>query len=360
LPSDPGFRTLSGLHSAAERALPASIRAYVDGGAGEERTLRANRRAFEDRRLFPRALVNVERIETRTHFLGEEQGVPFFIAPTAYQALVHPEGESGMARAAAAEGVLYTASTMSNQSMELVAKAASGAPRWFQLYVQPDPARTSSLVERARAAGYRALVLTVDAPILGDRDRQEEAGFTLDPAMPLGNLDPGSYAEGKDPLPQKSYARGRITADFVWESLERLCRSAGLPVLVKGVISPEDARRALASGARGVVVSNHGGRQLDGAPATLEALPGVVQAVGDRGEVYLDGGVRRGADILVALALGARGVGLGRPSLWALAAGGEAGVRRWLALLREDLRTALALTGCRAIPEIRRDILFPG
>ncbi len=352
------FKTLSELQRVGERTLPAGVREYVQGGSEEERTLRANRDAFGHYHLLPRVLVNVQEVRTDTELLGRKTPQPFFIAPTAYQTLVHPEGERAMARGAAANGVLHVVSTLSNFSLEDVSDAAPGGERWFQLYVHRDRHVTESLVRRAERAHYRALVLTVDVPVLGTRDRQEEADFHLDPSMPLGNLDPEVPPSRLGPLTQREHAEHRIDPSLTWEILGWLKERCGLPLLVKGILSPADARRALDEGASGVIVSNHGGRQLDGTPATLEALPGVARALGDEGEVYLDGGVRRGSDVLLALALGARGVGLGRPPLWALAAGGAEGVQRWAGLLREEFGNALALTGCREVKDVGPGLLF--
>lgn len=355
---DKRFRTLSELEDLAERVLPPGVREYVQGGSEVERTIRANRDAFGRHFLLPRVLVDVREVRTETKFLGRKAAQPFFIAPTAYQTLVHPEGERAMARGAAANGVLLVVSTLSNFSLEDVSEAAPGGERWFQLYVHPDRQVTENLVHRAERAHYRALVLTVDVPVLGTRDHQEEADFHLDPSMPLGNLDPEVPPHRSGPLSQREHAEDRIDPSLTWEILPWLQKRCGLPLLVKGILSPPEARRALDAGAAGVIVSNHGGRQLDGAPATLEALPGVVRAMGDEGEVYLDGGVRRGSDVLLALALGARGVGLGRPPLWALAAGGAEGVQRWAGLLREEFRHALALTGCREVKDVGPQLLF--
>jgi 4-hydroxymandelate oxidase len=353
------FTTLSDLETAGERALPPGVRESVQGGSEEERTLRANREAFQHLFLLPRVLVDVREVRTGTEFLGRKTPQPFFIAPTAYQTLVHPEGERAMARAAAAEGVLLALSTLSNFSLETVAESAPEGERWFQLYVHRDRRVTEGMVRRAERAHYRALVLTVDVPVLGVRDRQEEAHFQIDATMPLGNLDPELSGHRSGPLTQREHAEDRIDPSLTWEILPWLKARTGLPVLVKGVLSPDDARRAVDAGASGVIVSNHGGRQLDGAPATLQALPAVARALGTDAEVYLDGGVRRGSDILLALALGARGVGLGRPPLWALAAGGMEGARRWAQLLGQEFRNALALTGCRDVQDVNAGLVFP-
>jgi isopentenyl diphosphate isomerase/L-lactate dehydrogenase-like FMN-dependent dehydrogenase len=294
--------------------------------------------------------VDVSRVDLRAAILGETVRAPFYVSPTAYQGLVHPDGEVGLSRAAADEGVLAVFSTMSSASLEAIAEARPGAPRWFQLYLQPDWAESRRLVERAERSGYGAIVLTVDAPILGNRDRELRTGLVYGERPSMGNgpdvVGPSrvpNFAEGEGPRD------GRIPT---WDIVDRLRETTSLPIVLKGILTAEDARRAAEHGARAIVVSNHGGRQLDGATAALDALPEIVAAIGSRLEVYLDGGVRRGSDIAIALALGARAVGLGRPSLWALAAGGGPGVARWLSLLKTDLAAVLALSGRRSALEI--------
>jgi 4-hydroxymandelate oxidase len=353
-----GFRTLSDLPGAASRALPPAVWDYIEGGAGEETTLRANRAAFQRRVLLPRVLVDITRLDPTTQVLGQTVSAPFYVSPTAYHGAIHPHGECGTARAASAAGVLAVFSTLSTASLEEIAEAAPAGPRWFQLYLQPEFATSQRLVERAERAGYSALVLTVDMPVLANRDRQTRTGFAVDASPRLGN---GADIVGPSRSPE---ARGRVftlrsETSAGWDIIERLGRITRLPIVVKGVLTGEDARRAVEHGARAVVVSNHGGRQLDAAPASLDALPEVVEAVGSRAEVYLDGGVRRGSDILMALALGARAVGVGRPILWALGVGGEAGVARILSLLKLDVVTSMALTGRRRISEVDRSLLTP-
>ncbi|MDE1820586.1 MAG: alpha-hydroxy-acid oxidizing protein [Euryarchaeota archaeon] len=346
-----GFATLSDLEASARAKVIDPVWAYVQGGAGEERTLRANREAFERTWLRPRVLVDVSSVDAATSFLGTRSSVPFFVAPTAFQGLVHPDAEAATARAAASAGVLAVFSTVTTLSMEAIARAAPEGPRWFQLYLQKDWSLTEDLLHRAERAGYRAVVLTVDAPVLGTRDRQFQRGFALPSDMPVGNLPPLPPVEGRS-LAQAVHAALRTDSGATWATMERVRESTKLPLVVKGVLTAEDAARAVELGAKGVVVSNHGGRQLDGAPASLRALPEVVRAVGSKAEVYLDSGIRRGSDILAALALGARGVGIGRPVLWALGCGGEAGVAKLLRLLREELETSMRLAGRRSIGEV--------
>ncbi len=353
-----GFLTLSDVEAAGAAHLSPEVWAYVQGGAGEERSVGANRDAFRRRTLRPRALVDVGTIDPTTTLLGERVRVPFFVAPMAYHGLIHPEAEDATARAAAAAGVLNVVSTLSTRSLEDIARAAPSCPRWFQLYLQPDFAVSRRLVERAAASGYRAIVLTVDVPVLATRDRQARGGVAIDEPAPIGN---GTDVEAplREPTADGDRFTLRAEASETWDVVDRVAAASRLPVVVKGVLSADDARRAIDHGARAVVVSNHGGRQLDGAPAALDVLAEVVAGIGSDAEVYVDGGVRRGSDIVLALALGARAVGLGRPVLWALAAGGEAGVARLLFLLRQELVSTMAIAGRRTLAEIDATALGP-
>jgi 4-hydroxymandelate oxidase len=272
--------------------------------------------------------------------------------------MAHPEGELATARAAAAMGSLHIVSTLATTRLEDVA-AASEAPKWFQLYVHKDRGLTRSLVERAQAAGYRAIVLTVDAPILGRRLADERNLFALPAGMTMANLQSaaglGSTLEEQSMLAK--YVASRHDASLTWKDLSWLYGLASLPLLIKGVVRGDDAARAVDHGVAGVVVSNHGARQLDGAPASIDALPGVVAAVAGRCPVLFDGGVRRGTDVLKALALGAVAVLVGRPILWGLAVGGEQGVARVLEILQHELSTAMALAGCARIADIGGDLV---
>jgi 4-hydroxymandelate oxidase len=357
-PPEGGFLTLGDLEEAASRVLPSAVWNFVQGGAAEEVTLRDNRRAFHRRTLKARALVDVSEIDPTTSILGTPVTAPFFVCPTAYHGSIHPADERATARATSGAGILAIFSTLSSASMEEIAAARPTGPRWFQLYLQPDWASSARLVQRAEQAGFSAIVLTVDLPVLANRDRQAHGGFALAQWPRLGNGD-DIYG------PPRGFGRRGSTftlpaeASNDWSALDRLRRVTRLPIVVKGILDPEDARRAVEHGARGVVVSNHGGRQLDGAPASLDMLPGIVDAVGSAAEVYLDSGVRRGSDIVTALALGARAVGLGRPILWGLGVGGESGVARVLELLKVELATTMALTGRRTIPEIDASVLGP-
>lgn len=353
--SAPGFRTLGELESVAARAVPPSVWAYVQGGAGEERALASNREAFRRRTLRPRVLVDVERLELSTTLLREPSAAPLFLCPTAYQGLLHPDGECATARAAAGAGLVGVFSTLSTRPLEEIAAAAPSGRRWFQLYVQPEFPATAQLVDRAERSGYSAIVLTVDTPVFGIRDRQAEGG-SVEASAARGN-GPGLQPPPRGPVRSAqgfSVPRG---GTLTWETVRQLRSVTRLPVVLKGVATEEDARRAAGLGVRGLVVSNHGGRQLDAARPTLESLPEVVRGAGPDVEVYLDGGVRRGADIVVALALGAKAVGIGRPVLWALAAGGAPGVANLLDLLTTELANVLALTGRRSVREIDGSML---
>ncbi len=329
---------------------------YFSGGSEDEQSLRANREGFARIRLRPRVLVDVSTCDLATAVLGTSVSMPVLVAPAAYQALAHPEGERAMARGAGAAGTLLVAATLATTSLEEVAEVATG-PLWFQLYVYADREISAALVRRAEAAGYQALVLTVDAPRIGRREKDIRNGFGLPPHLQMRNfLDVGleempATASGSAVA---SHAAGLFDASLTWEAVDWLRSVAGLPVILKGIMTAEDALLAVEHGAAGIIVSNHGGRQLDGTLATIEALPEVVDAVAGRCEVYVDGGIRRGSDVLKALALGARAVLVGRPALWGLAANGAAGVQHVLELLRSELELAMMLSGRPTIASIDR------
>jgi isopentenyl diphosphate isomerase/L-lactate dehydrogenase-like FMN-dependent dehydrogenase len=336
----------------AERVLEPGAHGYFAGGAGDEQTLRDNVAAFGRWRIRPRVLVDVSGVDPSTTVLGTRVSMPILVAPVAFQRLAHTDGEAGMARAAAAAGTVMCLSTLATAGPREVADAAPGAPRWFQLYCFRDRGVTRALAEEAVESGFEAIVLTVDAPRAGRRERDARSGFAIPPEVTVPSLD--AAVGGHAPMSiHEIFAL--VDPALTWRDLESLVSEVGLPVLVKGVLTGEDARLAADHGAAGVIVSNHGGRQLDGVPASLDALPEVVEAVGDEVEVYLDGGVRRGTDVLIALALGARAVLVGRAPLWGLAAGGEAGALRVLELLREELDLALCLTGCASPDSVTRE-----
>jgi 4-hydroxymandelate oxidase len=342
---------LADYEAAARERLPQMVFDYYAGGAGDERTLGENERAFDRWLIRPRILVDVDTVDPSSELLGQRVPFPIALAPTAMQAMAHPEGEMATARAAASVGALMILSTISTRSMEDVAK--SGARRWFQLYIHRDRGLTENLVRRAYGAGYEAVVLTVDAPFLGRRFRDERNRFALPHGLDLANLSGARLPEGAG-SGLFAYFASMLDPSVTWTDIEWLRELSPLPVVVKGLLTAEDAELAVEAGAAGVVVSNHGGRQLDGVPASLDALPEVVDAVSGRAEVYVDGGIRRGTDVVKALALGARAVMIGRPPLWGLAVGGEAGVRQVLEILVRELRLAMALAGRTDVRSIDR------
>ena len=357
-----GLLTIDDFEAAAAGRLSQLAYDYFRSGADAQRTLQRNRAAFDEYELWPRTLVDVSRIELSIELLGHKLNTPILIAPTAYQRLAHPEGELAMAQGAAAAGALMVVSTLATTTLEQVAAAAHG-PKWFQLYIHRDRGFTRSLVERAQAAGYSALVLTVDTPLLGRRLADERNRFALPPGLIMANLAeaavaaPGAGADAGSAL--ASYCAARHEASLTWQDLEWLRGLTTMPILVKGVLRGDDAVRAVERGVAAVVVSNHGGRQLDGAPATLDALPEVCAAVAGRCPVLLDGGIRWGSDVLKALGLGAAAVLIGRPALWGLAVGGAEGVARVLEILGAELARALALAGCPSVRTIDPQLVRP-
>lgn len=340
--------TLAGYARVARRRLDPAVWDYIAGGAGAERTVRANRQAFGRVTLRPRVLVDVSRCDTGTELLGVRLRTPVGIAPTAYHQLAHPDGEVGTARGAGEAGALYVVSIYASRTLEEIAAAATG-PLWMQVYWLRQREVLARLVERAAAAGCRALVLTVDTPRLGRRHRDARNGFALGPGVSAANLDEALTAAAHVRAPGRSalavHAAQAVDPSVTWADLAWLRARSDLPLVLKGVLTAEDARLAVRHGAAAVIVSNHGGRQLDGAPATLDVLAEVVGAVGGACPVLLDGGVRGGTDAFAALALGARAVLLGRPPLWGLAADGAAGVAGVLGLVTEELAHTMALAG---------------
>lgn len=331
----------------ARNAMDAAAFDYVAGGAWDEITLAENEAAWRRRRLRPRVLVDVSALDPSTTMLGTPTALPVAIAPMAVHGLAHPDGEVATARAAAAAGVPFTLSTMSSRSIEEVAAATPGGTNWFQLYTQADPGRTRELVDRAATAGYGAIVLTVDLPRLGYRERDRRSGFELTGLGNFADAPDGPTHGGGVHATADGFARleAQLDVGLTWADLATIRSWSTLPLVLKGILTAEDARLAVEHGVDAVVVSNHGARQLDRVPATLDVLTEVVDAVGDAAEIWIDGGVRRGLDIAIAVAMGARGVLLGKPVFWALAAGGQTGVERAIAILREELEIALALLG---------------
>jgi len=349
---------LADVEAAARERLTALAYEYYVGGANDEVTVRENRAAFERLALRYHVLVDVSRRSTATSVLGTRVDFPVLVAPTAFQRLACDDGELATARAAAASGTVMILSTASTCTIEDV--GAVGGPQWFQLYVYADRGLTKALVERAEAAGMRAIVLTVDAPILGRRERDLRNRFHLPDGVRLANVP----SSGGVPMPSghgesglaNHFASG-IDSALTWKDIDWLRSITRLPVVIKGIVRGDDAARAVDHGAAGVIVSNHGGRQLDTAIASVRALPEVAEAVAGRAEVLLDGGVRRGTDVIKAIALGARAVLVGRPVVWGLAAAGESGARRVLELLRAEVDLAMALCGCPTVGDITPDLI---
>lgn len=332
---------------------------YYASGAMDEITVLANHRAYDAIFLRYRVLAGVGTCDTSTTVLGQRLALPVLVAPTAFHGLAHSEGERATAQGAGAAGTVYVMSSLSNTLLEDVAQLGAG-PRWFQLYVYKDRGVTRSLVERAQAAGYTALELTTDAPVWGQREADIRNHFHLPGGLTVRNLagtGGAAMPEAGQELGLAAYAASLLDDNLTWRDVEWLRSITRLPVLVKGIARGDDARQALDCGTAGVIVSNHGGRQLDTARPTIRALPEVVDAVAGRAEVLIDGGIRRGTDVLKALALGAKAVQVGRPILWALAVDGAAGVQHALDILRHEFDMAMALCGCRTVPEITADLI---
>ncbi len=346
---------------AAER-IEAGALGYFAGGAGDERTLRRNAEAYGEWELIPRVLVDVSAVDSSVELFGSELSMPLAQAPVAFQRLVHPDGEEAMARAAGAAGTAMCLSTIATATPASVAAAAPDTTKWFQLYVFSDRAVTEALLAEAVESGYEAIFLTVDAPFAGRRERDLRAGFEVDVDAPSVTA-----AIGSDRPVSVKEVFGLVDASLDWDDFASLAAGCELPIVVKGIMHPADAELAIEAGAAGVVVSNHGGRQLDGVPATIDALPAVAEAVDGRAPVLVDGGIRRGTDVLVALALGADAVLAGRPAVWGLAVDGEEGAREVLEILKAEIRLGLALLGCRTPADVTRahvsardDSLRPG
>ena len=339
--------------------LPKMAYDYYASGANDEITLRENDVAYDHIPLRYRVLRDVSRRNLSTTVMKQPISMPVLIAPTAFHRMAHPEGEIATTRAAGKAGTIMILSTLSTSSIEEVLETATG-PVWFQLYVYRDRGTTAALVERAESAGCSALVLTVDAQIWGRRERDVRNRFQLPKGLSVKNLMPA----GKEQLPRDmagsglaAYVTSLFDPALSWKDLDWLCSITKLPVLIKGVVHADDARQALDYGVAGVIVSNHGGRQLDTAPATIEALPSIVEAVDKGLEVFIDGGIRRGTDVVKAPALGARAVCVGRPVIWGLSHAGENGVLQVLEMLRYEIDSAMGLCGCASVEEISRDLI---
>lgn len=348
MPPDGLQPTLADYRRAGDAALRPDVAAWVAGGAGEELTLRRNEAAFDALPLLPRVLRDAGGCDTSLTLLGKRLDHPILVAPVAWQRLVHPDAERAMAAGATAQGARMVLSAQATTPLA-EARAAGGLCDWFQLYWLGRDA-TLTLARRAADAGHAALMLTVDAAVAGQRPRELRAGFALPEGIEAVNL-------AGLPRPGASLA-DLMGAAPRWDDLAWLCAASPLPVLVKGILHPDDAAQAIGAGAAGIVVSNHGGRVLDGLPAAIEALPLVAAAVAGRVPVLMDGGIRRGTDVLRALAMGACAVMVGRPVVWGLAAAGATGVAHVLRLLRDELRIAMALTGCASVADIAPSLIF--
>lgn len=340
-----------------ERVDPA-IRAYIAGAAADGITQQENRAAFDRIRLMPRALVDMSAASARCALLGETLDYPILLAPTAFHRLVHPDGELATAQAAALTRTCMTVSTQASVMLEDIARA-SAAPLWFQLYCQPRQQDTFDLLQRAEQAGYKAIVVTIDAVVSGVRNIEQRAGFCLPAGVGAVNLDAYPPNRPTTATHGSPLFRGMLQHAPTWADIETLCRRTSLPVLVKGLLNPRDVDPALRAGVAGIIVSNHGGRTLDTVPATIDCLPAVAAQVAGRVPVLLDGAVRRGTDIVKAIALGATAVLVGQPVLHALAVGGMPGIAHMLTLLQTELEIAMALTGCPTLRDIDASVLAP-
>jgi 4-hydroxymandelate oxidase len=341
---------------AAESLLEPTIWSYVAGGAGDEQTLRRNPQAWQDIRLAPRVLRDVSTVETDIDLLGTSLPHPVILAPTARHLAYGAGGELDTVAGAQAAGALYVQSSLGSTALAEVARAASGHPWWFQLYVQRDRGFTAELVAAAVDAGARALVLTVDTPTLGARDRDQRDSLGLKAGQPYPILA-GVPLDVEDAPGHQRVYNPLLAPDITWDDFAWLVENAGVPVIPKGILRPDDARTAVAAGAAAVAVSNHGARNLDTVPGTAEALPRIVAAAGDV-PVIVDGGIRRGTDVAKALCMGARAVMIGRPYIWGLTTHGAAGVQRVVEILHTELRMAMALLGAPRIEDLTADLLW--
>lgn len=346
--------------AAARSTLPKMTYDYYRSGANDEITLRENHSAYERIKLNPRVLRDISKRDLTTTILGQTVSMPILVAPTAFHRMAHPEGEVATARAAGKAGTIMMLSTLSTSSIEEVMSEATGSV-WFQLYVYKDREATLSLLQRAEAAGCKAIALTVDAQIWGRRERDIKNRFRLPQGLSIKNLMPA----GKEQFPKEqadsglaAYVAWQFDPTLCWKDVEWLCARSKIPVLLKGVLHPEDARLAIDHGAAGVIVSNHGARQLDTVPATIEALPAIAEAADGKIEVLVDGGIRRGTDVIKAIASGAKAVGVGRPIIWGLAVDGEKGAGRILDILRKDFELAMRLCGCTCVKGIHKGMIF--
>ncbi|KAK1170708.1 hydroxyacid oxidase 1 [Acipenser oxyrinchus oxyrinchus] len=350
----------------AKRILPKAVYDYYRSGADEQQTLADNVAAFSRWRLYPRVLRDVSQIDLSVSVLGQRISMPVCVAATAMQRMAHPDGETATVRACRSAGTGMMLSSWATSSIEEVAESAPNSLRWLQLYIYKDRELTKSLVLRAERAGYKGIFVTVDTPYLGKRQNDVRNRFMLPSHLRMANFEsPDLSFSSKNGYGEDSglavYVAKAIDPTLKWEDIAWLKKLTKLPVVVKGILRADDAQEAVKYGVDGILVSNHGARQLDCVPATIDVLQEIVEAVEGRAEVFLDGGVRKGTDIMKALALGAKAVFVGRPVLWGLAYQGENGVNEVLELLRQELSLAVALTGCRTVNEIDKSIVrkFP-
>jgi 4-hydroxymandelate oxidase len=330
---------------------------YINGGAADELSMKWNRESYDRIRLRPRILVDVSNLDTRVTLFGRELPFPILLAPTAYHKLAHPEGEVATAKGAGAAGATFVVSTSATTSLEEIAQVAK-RPLWFQLYVQPDRDFTRSLIQRAEASGCQALVVTVDSPVLGPRYRETRSKFTLPPGVERANLKGLKTATGGHRPTEMNIYSALLDPKLTWKEIEWLRSVTKLPMLLKGILTAEDAARGADLGASAIIVSNHGGRNLDTLPATIDALPEVAGRINGRVPVLVDGGIRRGTDVLKAIALGASAVLIGRPYLHGLAVGGAEGVTRVINILRREFEMAMALTGRTSLAQIDGSVIW--
>ncbi|KAM3966469.1 hydroxyacid oxidase [Aphomia sociella] len=355
------YISVKDFENAAIDVLPKAIRDYYTSGATEQQTLAENIEAFRRLRILPKCMIGVEKTDLRTTILGHEISMPVGISPSAMQRMAHPDGEIANSKAAEAERLIYILSTLSTTSLEHVAEATPNGIKWFQLYIYNDRNVTKQLVTRAEKAGFNAICLTVDTPLFGIRRADVRNRFSLPPHLRLGNFEGElstkiNKAEGDSGLAE--YVQGLFDQSLTWDEIKWLKSITKLPIVAKGILRGEDAVKAIEAGCSAILVSNHGARQLDGVPATIEVLPEVVEAVKPYNvEVYLDGGVSTGTDIYKALALGARMVFVGRPALWSLTVGGQAGVQKMLNILRYELTRTFQIAGTPTVKDITKDMV---
>ncbi len=338
----------------ARQHMNAGLYDFVSGGAMDEQTLRGNQAAYAQLKLQHRVLCGIKQADLTTQLLGHSLSMPIITAPTGSQALTHPDGELAVRKATAEAGTLMTVATTATHSMESIKKAGRG-PLWFQLYLFKDEGLNAEVVERAERCGYNGIALTVDSPVFGKRERDIRNVYSLPTGLVYENLPHAGDSEGRT---VSAFMNANWKQDLGWDDVNWLRKKTKMPILLKGVVHPQDAACAADHGVDGIWVSNHGGRQLDSAVATIEALPAIAKKVAGKLPVILDGGIRRGTDVIKALALGATAVAIGRPMLWGLAIAGQQGVAEVLNILRTELENVMALCGCATIDEITPDLIF--